>query len=89
MTREELLALAFRVANGRGDDNALDVEIEIALFTPDRDCKAIRANAAGTKIIVTTASGKEKTHWASDWTMSRLSTAATLRARAAQIGGAS
>lgn len=59
--------------------NELDIAIEIALFNPDI---AIRANAAGTKVIYTKRDGKETTHWAGDWTMecNRQHTIALLRA---------
>lgn len=48
--------------------NELDIAVEIALFNPD---VAIRANAAGTKVIYTKRDGSEVTHWADDWTMER------------------
>lgn len=78
-----LLALAERVSSGRGCDNALDVEIEVAVF--DEPHIAVRANAAGTKVIYTKG-GKDMTHWAPDWTKDRAGTAAALRAHAAIAG---
>jgi hypothetical protein len=85
---ETLLALADKVEAIRsGFDNAIDVQCEIALFEPD-DCElAIRANDAGTKVIVTIAGGRDRTFLARDYTISagaRRKTAAALRARAHQ-----
>ncbi len=82
-----LVELAERVEAIRsGFDNAIDVQCELALFTPD-DCElAIRANNAGTKVIVTIAGGRERTFIARDYTISagaRRKTAAALRALAA------
>jgi hypothetical protein len=90
-TREELLGLAGRVDAATLADNSLDVLVEIALFEPASDYSAVRANAAGTKVIYTRESGVESTFWAFDWTASqnKVSTIAALRARAAQIGGGS
>jgi hypothetical protein len=49
-------------------DNKLDVAVEIALFDPEI---AIRANSAGTKVIVTHSSGRERTYLARDYTLSQ------------------
>lgn len=79
-----LLALAECVEKARRPDNGLDVLVEIALFRPGSVYKAIRANAAGTKVIYTDPAGNDVTCWAGDWTLShddRVSTAAALRAR--------
>lgn len=76
-----LEALARRCEEGNGADNALDVEIEIALFEPDQDWSSIRANSAGTKVICAAPDGSEKTFWAVDWTMDRRAAAASLRVR--------
>lgn len=64
-----------------GGDNAADVLVEIALFTPDERCTSVRANNAGTKVIYTLLSGVELTRWAHDWTIerNRKATAAALR----------
>lgn len=79
--REELLSLADRVE--QGVSNSVDVETEIALFKPDWAWSAIRTNAAGTKVIATSAiSGRETTYRAWDWTMHPEKTAAALRALA-------
>lgn len=56
---EELIA---RLEAATGEDNALDVLCEVALFKPNGNDKAIRANAAGTKVIVTHANGREATY---------------------------
>jgi hypothetical protein len=92
MNRAELIELAERVEAAGHNDNALDVLVEIALFRPDKRFIAIRANAAGTKVIYTDHSGRESTHLAWDWTDHRLGcadrrkqTAAALRARAAEF----
>jgi hypothetical protein len=79
---QDLLALAERVVSRFGYDNALDVEVEIALFEPDDEFMSIRANAAGTKVICTTVGGSDMTFWAQEWTKHRLEVAAALRARA-------
>jgi len=84
--RDDLLALAERVLASGGTCNALDVEVEVALFEPDAAYAAIRTNDAGTKTICTRADGSERTFWARDYTMSagnRREAAAALRARAA------
>lgn len=85
MADQDLLALADRVEASRGFDNSLDVACEIALFKPDGAEAAIRANNAGTKVIVTYRAGDEKSYIARDFTISerrRRSTAAALRALA-------
>ena len=84
----ELRALAERVQTERGFDNSLDVAAEIALFETDADWTAIRANDAGTKVILTKHNGQERTYIARDFTISaaaRTTTAAALRARAALL----
>ena len=80
-----LLQLAERVDAGTGISNALDIEIEMALFNPSDDgFVAVRKNYATTKLIYTRRDGSELTCWAGDWTMDRPRAAAALRARAAQ-----
>jgi hypothetical protein len=78
-----LLELADRVEAAKNTNNLLDVECEIALFKPD-DCEtAIRANAAGTKVILSIRGGRDRTVWARDYTLTpaaRSRTAASLRA---------
>lgn len=65
-----LLLLAEKVEGlGALGDNALDVQVEIALFEPYGIFTSVRANAAGTKVIYTVGDGKEVTHWAADWTV--------------------
>lgn len=82
---DDLLKLAERVLETKLADNALDVQIEIALFRPGSVYTAVRANAAGTKLIYTDRAGNDVTCWAEDWTMrdNRDATVAALRARSA------
>lgn len=82
--RDPLLSMAERVERCTSADNALDVQVEIALFEPDKPYASVRANAAGTKLIYADHGGREQTCWAGDWTMAdrRANTAAALRARA-------
>ena len=61
--RKNLIA---KLKRAKKSTNQLDVAVEIALFNPE---VAIRANAAGTKVIVTFKDGTESTHWARDWSM--------------------
>ncbi len=72
---EHLKSLIRRVETASGADNALDVDVEIALFDPD---VSIRANSAGTKVIYTKRSGEEVTHWAGDHTLSPISRERTI-----------
>jgi len=63
--------------------NELDVQIECLLFKPGTCFKAIRPNAAGTKVIYTDRAGNNVTCWAEDWTHNparRRDTANRLRA---------
>lgn len=89
---DELIALADRVKALKFSDNAVDVLVEIALFTASTKAASVRANSAGTKVIYTDADGNQTTHWPWDWTHQRLGksnrrahTAAALRARAAVL----
>lgn len=66
-TIEELVG---RVEAATACDNALDIEIDIALFEPDALHKSVRANAAGTKLVYTRHDGSTNTHWAFDHTLS-------------------
>lgn len=77
MTRAELIK---RLGKATKSDNALDVLVEIALFEPDETFVAVRANAAGTKVIYTRPDGREQTFWAPDWTMDHTKAIALLRA---------
>lgn len=91
-TADELRALAARVAGldeASMPRNVLDVQCEVALFNPGKIYTAVRANAAGTKVIYSQASGApDVTCWADDWTMQhrRASTTAALLARAEEVG---
>lgn len=47
---------------------SLEVLIEVAMFQPCEKYTAIRANHAGTKVIMThREDGREGTFWPSDW----------------------
>lgn len=65
-----LMELASRVGEARRSDNALDVQVEVALFQPDDTYTVCRANAAGTKVIYTRTDGSKETCWAPDWSAS-------------------
>ena len=85
MPPADLRALADRVERLTGPaNNTLDVEIEVALYRPGSVYSAVRANAAGTKVIYTDKAGNSVTCWADEWTglVRRAATAAALRARA-------
>jgi len=82
--------LADRVEAATRCDNALDVLCEVALFKPGTCYRAIRANAAGTKVVYTDHTGNDVTCWAGGWTANRtrsLETAAALRSLASRGGG--
>ena len=77
------MTLIYRLdALGEYGQNALDVEIEIALFKPSYEWRSVRANDAGTKVIYTDTEGDEYTFWPKDWSMrcNRKETLAALRA---------
>lgn len=80
--RSKLLALAEEVQRGEGEDNGLDVQVEVALFVPCKTWASARPNHAGTKVIYTDRKGCDMTHWAPDWTRNRSQTARDLRAQA-------
>ncbi|MCO6050890.1 hypothetical protein NGM99_13985 [Mesorhizobium sp. RP14(2022)] len=67
----DLASLIERVEKCARLDNALDVEIEVALFEPDDVTKSCRPNNAGTKVIYTHVNGRETTYRADDWTMNK------------------
>lgn len=69
----ELAGLLDRVDAATETDNSLDVEIEIAVFQPDRHYASVRANSAGTKVIYTSLEGKDYTCWSWDWTLNAAS----------------
>jgi len=84
-TSSSLLALAERVEGLTRSDNSIDVLVEVAMFEPDEEYTSIRANDAGTKVILTGHDRLERTFWPQDWTMDaeeRAATAAALKARA-------
>ena len=79
-----ILSCLIERLEGGETGNALDVLIEVALFKPGRAYRAIRANAAGTKVIYTDKAGNDVTCWAEDWTTARRlrGTIRTLKAKA-------
>lgn len=84
-SKDELRSLIDRVEKARRPDNALDMEIEIALETARG--RQVRANSAGTKLIYTDPEGAQQTCWAWDWTLDaehRRNTANALRSLEAQ-----
>lgn len=81
----EIAKLVEQVAGLTRERNTVDVLIEVALFEPSTAFIACRSNDAGTKVVYTTRSGDQVTHWAHDWTHdadSRDEAARRLRARA-------
>jgi hypothetical protein len=65
----KLTELLARVEAATEGDNALDMEIESALFKPDQTFASVRANSAGTKLIYKRHDGMEQTFWAYDYTL--------------------
>lgn len=49
--------------------NALDMAVEMAVFTPGDGYQSVRPNAAGTKLIYTRDDGRSETCWAWDWSL--------------------
>lgn len=80
----DLSDLISRVRKCIEADNALDVEIEVALFTPDARHVSVKANAAGTKCIYTRHEGGTDTHWAFDYTLDAVSRAGAIAALSLQ-----
>lgn len=76
---DDLQRLVERIEGGERS-NALDVDIEVALFEPCGSWKAARPNAAMTKVIYTDKNGVDSTHWAPDWCQSPAALS-SLRAR--------
>lgn len=68
-SKEELSGLIERVRGLKDASNALDIEIELALFKPDGRHASVRPNHAKTKLVYTTHDGQTETFWASDWTL--------------------
>lgn len=67
----DLSELLERVKAARGYSNALDIEIDIALFKPDSRYLSVHPNAAGTKLVYRLADGSTRTHWAEDHTLNQ------------------
>jgi hypothetical protein len=65
----DLASLLENVRSAKAGSNALDMEIEIALFKPDGLHTSVRQNAAGTKLVYTRQDGGTDTHWAADHTL--------------------
>jgi hypothetical protein len=85
----DLTELLERVNDCDEYDNALDIEIEIAVFQPDRHYASVRANAAGTKVIYTGHDGSQDTCLAWDWTLNPANRAQAATAIRARVSGAS
>lgn len=64
----DLSSLIARLEKADTGSNELDMAIEIALSGPG---VSVRPNAAGTKLVYTTRSGKQSTHWAGDHTLTQ------------------
>ena len=79
----EIAKLLERVADCTEADNALDIAIEVAIFTPDKHYAAVTKNAAGTKLIYTLQDGGKQTCWAWDWTLNPSHRAAATEALSA------
>lgn len=79
-----LSSLIERIEAGEAS-NALDVLIEVAVFSPDENYASARSNSAGTKVIYRSHLGKETTCLAADWTMFPQVAEAALKARAASL----
>ena len=75
----DLTDLIARVEALNHTDNAIDVEVEIALFEPSTGWASCRPNSAGTKVIYTHSYGGNSTVWADDWTLNRERRAETVR----------
>lgn len=58
-----------RVRKSRSTSNALDIEIDVALFKPDSEYVSVAPNSAGTKLVFRLADGTTRTHWAEDHTL--------------------
>lgn len=65
----DLSDLIERVRAATGPDNALDIDIDIALFTPDSQHVSVRPNAHGTKCVYQRHDGGTDTFWSSDHTL--------------------
>lgn len=78
-----------RLEGATGADNELDIAVDIALFHPDERHDAVRANAAGTKLVYTRRGGGTDTFLATDHTLNettRRNAIALMRALKAKEG---
>jgi len=75
----DLTDLIARVEALTATSNAIDVEVEVALFEPTGVSVACRPNDAGTKVIYTYCDGSRKTYLADDWTLTDEQRAETIR----------
>ncbi len=66
MAMAALTGLLAKLDAAKTGSNELDVLIEVALFEPDDDYVACRANNAGTKVIYTRRDGRNETCCAPD-----------------------
>lgn len=66
---QSLEGLIERVKAATGADNALDIEIDIALFVPDARYLSVKPNSANTKLVFTLSNGRTETYWARDHTL--------------------
>lgn len=74
------MSLTDKVAALTEPSNAIDIEIEIALFQPDDRHVSVRPNSAGTKVVYTRRDGTKDTFWAYDYTLTTESRAKALAA---------
>lgn len=79
--------LIARLLAAKSGSNELDVLMEVALFEPDEEYVACRANNAGTKVIYTRADGGEQTNLAPDRDPSDVAAILTSRRKASPQGG--
>lgn len=80
MSDQTITSLIEKLEAGKRS-NEIDIAVALALFVPDQECKSIRANHAGTKVIYTFRDGSEQTCWARDWSLYPKDTLAILRAQ--------
>ncbi len=67
------MTLIDRLREAKGPDNALDMEIDIALFRPGAEFVSVSPNAAGTKLVFKRHDGSTATFLAWDHTLTKSS----------------